>query len=116
MTMTPEQFIAGVDIFGPSNLVTLFESIPPYWKPRFELMATRVGDPRTEEGLKLLTKRSPLTYANHIKHPLLIGQGANDQRVKPGESEQIIAAMMGKHIPVTYAPSYRDAAEITLCL
>lgn len=102
MTMTPDKFIAGVDIFGPSNLVTLFESIPSYWKPRFELMATRVGDPRTEEGLKLLTKRSPLTYANQIKHPLLIGQGANDPRVKPAESEQIIAAMMGKDIPVTY--------------
>jgi dipeptidyl aminopeptidase/acylaminoacyl peptidase len=102
MTMAPEKFVAGVDIFGPSNLVTLFESIPPYWKPRLELMAARLGDARTQAGRELLEKRSPLTYANQIRHPLLIGQGANDPRVKPDESEQIVAAMKGKGIPITY--------------
>ncbi|MEJ2325502.1 MAG: S9 family peptidase [Chromatiaceae bacterium] len=102
MTMSPDKFVAGVDIFGPSNLVTLFESIPPYWKPRLELMAARLGDPRTRDGRKLLEERSPLTYADRIRHPLLIGQGANDPRVKPAESEQIIAAMKGKGIPITY--------------
>jgi dipeptidyl aminopeptidase/acylaminoacyl peptidase len=103
MTMTPEKFAAGVDIVGPSNLQTLLESVPPYWKPMFEMMAARIGDPRTEEGKKLLKKRSPLTHADQIENPLLIGQGANDPRVKQAESDQIVEAMQEKNVPVTYA-------------
>lgn len=68
----------------------------------FEMFATRVGDPRTEEGRKLLQERSPLTYVDRIKKPLLIGQGANDPRVKQSESDQIVKAMKEKNIPVTY--------------
>lgn len=102
MTFTPDVFACGVDIVGPSNLRTLLETIPPYWKPQFELFASRVGDPRTEEGRKLLEERSPLTYVDRIKKPLLIGQGANDPRVKQTESDQIVKAMQEKNIPVTY--------------
>lgn len=102
LTFTPDVFACGVDVVGPSNLLTLLETIPPYWKPQLEMFATRVGDPRTEEGRKLLKARSPLTYAERIKKPLLIGQGANDPRVKQAESDQIVKAMQGKNIPVTY--------------
>ncbi|MGB9764555.1 MAG: alpha/beta fold hydrolase [Candidatus Saccharicenans sp.] len=102
LTFTPDVFACGVDIVGPSNLITLLETIPPYWKPQLEMFATRVGDPRTEEGRELLKARSPLTYAERIKRPLLIGQGANDPRVKQAESDQIVKAMQGKNIPVTY--------------
>lgn len=102
LTFTPDVFACGVDIVGPSNLRTLLETIPPYWKPQFEMFATRVGDPRTEEGRKLLEARSPLTYVDRIKKPLLIGQGANDPRVKQTESDQIVKAMQEKNIPVTY--------------
>lgn len=102
LTFTPEVFACGVDIVGPSNLNTLLESIPPYWEPLFELFATRVGDPRTEEGRELLRERSPLTYADRIVDPLLIAQGANDPRVKQAESDQIVNAMKENGIPVTY--------------
>ena len=102
LTYTPDEFACGVDIVGPSNLNTLLASIPPYWKPGFEQMARRVGDPRTEEGKALLTAASPLTHADKIKRPLLIGQGANDPRVKQAESDQIIAAMNKLNLPVTY--------------
>lgn len=102
MTMTPKTFACGVDIVGPSNLRTLLGSVPPYWASFFENLARRVGDPRTPEGQKLLADRSPLTYAANIERPLLIGQGANDPRVKRAESDQIVAAMKAKHIPVTY--------------
>lgn len=102
MTMTPKTFACGVDIVGPSNLQTLLGSIPPYWASFFENLARRVGDPRTVEGQKLLAERSPLTYAADIERPLLIGQGANDPRVKRAESDMIVAAMKAKHIPVTY--------------
>ncbi|HLG54557.1 MAG TPA: S9 family peptidase [Vicinamibacterales bacterium] len=102
LTFTPDVFAAGVDIVGPSNLVTLLSTIPAYWKPQVELFATRVGDNRTDEGRKFLESRSPLTRVDKISKPLLIGQGANDPRVKQAESDQIVKAMQAKNIPVTY--------------
>lgn len=102
LTFTPETFACGVDLVGPSNLVTLLESMPPYWKPMLEMFTTRVGDHRTEEGQAFLTSCSPLTYADRICRPLLIGQGANDPRVKQAEADQIVQAMQEKNIPVTY--------------
>jgi dipeptidyl aminopeptidase/acylaminoacyl peptidase len=103
LTFTPDVFAAGVDIVGPSNLVTLLSTIPPYWAPQIELFTTRVGDHRTAEGRKFLESRSPLTFVDRIKKPLLIAQGANDPRVKQAESDQIVAAMKAKNIPVVYA-------------
>jgi dipeptidyl aminopeptidase/acylaminoacyl peptidase len=102
LTFTPETFACGVDIVGPSNLVTLLETIPPYWQPEIDLFTTRVGDHRTEAGRAFLTERSPLSHVDRIQRPLLIGQGANDPRVKQAESDQIVQAMQAKHIPVTY--------------
>jgi dipeptidyl aminopeptidase/acylaminoacyl peptidase len=87
---------------GPSNLITLLETIPPYWAPMLELFTKRVGDHRTEQGRAFLKERSPLTYADRIVRPLLIAQGANDPRVKQAESDQIVHAMQSKQIPVTY--------------
>ena len=102
LTFTPDVFACGVDLVGPSNLITLLESIPPYWKAFFEDMARRVGDPRTEDGRALLNARSPLSHVERIKRPLLIVQGANDPRVKQAEADQIVAAMTAKNLPVTY--------------
>lgn len=102
MTFTPEIFACGIDIVGPSNLVTLLESLPPYWEPTIELFAKRVGDHRTDEGKQFLIERSPLTYVDRIQNPLLIGQGANDPRVKQSESDQIVQSMEEKEIAVTY--------------
>lgn len=102
LTFTPEVFACGVDVVGPSNIQTLLETIPPYWAPALTLFTSRVGDHRTEEGRKFLASRSPLTYVDRISKPLLIGQGANDPRVKQSESDQIVKAMQEKNIPVTY--------------
>lgn len=102
LTFTPELFACGVDICGPSNLVTFIEAIPPYWVPMLTLLTSRVGDHRIEEGRQFLLARSPLTYVDRICRPLLIGQGANDPRVKQAESDQIVQAMQAKKIPVTY--------------
>lgn len=102
LTFTPNLFACGVDIVGVSNLSTLLESIAPYWQSQIELLAKRIGDHRTEEGRAFLAERSPLTYADRIERPLLIGHGANDPRAKQAESDQIVAAMQEKGIPVTY--------------
>jgi dipeptidyl aminopeptidase/acylaminoacyl peptidase len=102
LAFTPEAFACGVDIVGPSNLETLLATVPPYWKSHFESLARRVGDPRTEGGRELLKERSPVHQAGRISKPLLIGQGANDPRVKQAESEQIVEAMTRNGLPVTY--------------
>lgn len=102
LTYTPDVFACGVDIVGPSSLVTLLENVPPYWIPIMPMMKVRVGDVDTEEGRAELLKRSPLTYVDKIQRPLLIGQGANDPRVTQIEADQIVEAMTAKKIPVTY--------------
>lgn len=104
MTFTPDTFACGIDIVGPSSLVTLIESFPAYWQPFLEATwYKRVGDPRTDEGKKALLARSPISRVNAITRPLLIAQGANDPRVTQKESDQLVAAMQAKQLPVTYA-------------
>jgi len=100
LTFTPEVFACGVDIVGPSSIPTLIKSIPPYWKPLRGLFDKRVGNIDTEE--EFLKQRSPLYLADQIQKPLLIGQGANDPRVKQAESDQIVAAMRAAKKEVKY--------------
>ncbi|MGB5691356.1 MAG: S9 family peptidase [Flavobacteriaceae bacterium] len=102
LTYTPDVFACGVDIVGPSDLNTLINTIPPYWKSFRDIFVHHIGDPDTEEGAALLSDRSPLHRVDSIQKPLLIGQGANDPRVKQAESDQIVEAMKQKQIPVTY--------------
>ncbi|HEX3915869.1 MAG TPA: S9 family peptidase [Caulobacteraceae bacterium] len=102
LAFTPEVFACGVDIVGPVNLETLLGTIPSYWEAMRIQLYKRMGDPSTPEGRALLQERSPLTKADAIVRPLLIGQGANDPRVKQAESDQIVEAMQAKSIPVTY--------------
>jgi dipeptidyl aminopeptidase/acylaminoacyl peptidase len=100
LTFTPQEFVCGVDIVGPSNLLTLLATIPPYWAPLKTLFTKRVGDPDTQE--EELKARSPLFLADRITKPLLIAQGANDPRVKQSESDQIVEAMRRNGQPVEY--------------
>ncbi len=102
LSFTPEVFACGVDIVGPSSLNTLLDTVPPYWKPLLTFMRTRIGDNSTEDGRRFLAERSPLSRVDSIVRPLLIGQGANDPRVKQAESDQIVQAMKERGIPVTY--------------
>jgi dipeptidyl aminopeptidase/acylaminoacyl peptidase len=90
-TFTPDVYKCAVDIVGPSNLITLIQTIPPYWAPLIAQFHNRVGDP--DKDADFLWSRSPLSAVDRIRIPLLIAQGANDPRVKQAESEQIVAAL-----------------------
>src|SRR5438094_10044346 len=92
VTFTPDFYSAGVSIVGPSNLITLLDSIPPYWEPIRKMFYLRMGDPSTAEGKALLARESPLNSADKIRVPLMVVQGANDPRVKTAESDQIVVA------------------------
>lgn len=102
MTMTPERFACGVDMVGPSNLLTLMNTFPAYWGAQLEQFYRRMGDPRTQEGRAMLAGRSPINHVDAIRNPLMIAQGANDPRVNIHESDQIVEAMTERGIPVTY--------------
>jgi dipeptidyl aminopeptidase/acylaminoacyl peptidase len=102
LTFTPEKFACGIDLVGPSNLVTLLSSFPEYWEPIIQTFITRVGDHPTEEGRQFLLQHSPLTYAQNIRRPLLIAQGANDPRCTQAESDRIAEAVKQNGVEVTY--------------
>lgn len=100
LTFTPDVFAAGVDLVGPSNLITLAKSNPTWSGPLKSLHSKRVGDP--DRDAELLKSRSPLFFVDRIKAPLLIGQGANDPLVKKSESDRIVAALRQANKPVDY--------------
>jgi dipeptidyl aminopeptidase/acylaminoacyl peptidase len=106
-TFTPERFACAIDLFGISNLVTFAKAIPPYWGSWASTWKVRMGDYSTEDGANFLMSRSPISRVDKIVRPMLIGQGANDVRVTPAESEQIVAEMQKRKIPVTYV-FYKD--------
>ena len=102
VAFTPDLYAAAVSIVGPSNLLTLLESIPPYWEAGRIMMYRRMADPRTPEGRELLEQESPLFSADKIRTPLMVVQGANDPRVNKAESEQIVVALRDRGFPVEY--------------
>ena len=91
---------------GPSNIITLLNSIPPYWAVLKTLFNERVGDPSKPEDAERLKRQSPLFSAEKIKAPLLVVQGANDPRVKKAESDQIVVALrdLGRDVEYIVAP------------
>ena len=102
VAFTPDVYAAAVSFVGPSNLITLLESIPPYWESGRKLFHERMGDPNTPEGRAQLLRQSPLTSAAKIKTPLMVIQGANDPRVTKRESDQIVIALRDRGFPVEY--------------
>ncbi|HEV2456778.1 MAG TPA: S9 family peptidase [Ktedonobacterales bacterium] len=95
VTRLPDYWAAAVDIVGPSNLLTFVRSVPPTWR---RLMAAWVGDPDADADL--LRERSPITYVDNVKAPLLMLQGANDPRVVKAESDQMVERLrqMGREV------------------
>jgi dipeptidyl aminopeptidase/acylaminoacyl peptidase len=102
VAFTPDLYRAAVDIVGPSNLMTLLGSLPPYWEAARKIMYARMADPDTPAGKKWLEERSPLYSAEKIKTPLMVVQGANDPRVNRREAEQIVIALRDRGFPVEY--------------
>lgn len=100
IAFTPDLYAAAVDYVGVSNLLTFLKTIPPYWKPLLDMVYEMVGNPETEA--ELLKERSPVFYADRIKTPLLIAQGARDPRVVKAESDQMVEAMRKRGVEVEY--------------
>jgi dipeptidyl aminopeptidase/acylaminoacyl peptidase len=102
LTRSPELYACGVDVFGPSNLESFLESIPPHWKVLAPMWNRRLGSTSSPEERAALRSRSPLHYANRIRSPVLIAQGANDPRVVQAESDQMAAELQRCAVEVIY--------------
>jgi dipeptidyl aminopeptidase/acylaminoacyl peptidase len=100
LTMQPDAFKVGVDLFGISNWARTLESIPPWWASFREALYAELGDPKTDSAR--LRRISPIFNADKIKVPLMVLQGANDPRVLKVESDEIVAAARKKGVPVEY--------------
>ena len=100
LAFKPEEFAAGVDIFGVSNWVRTLESIPPYWESFRQSLYTEIGNPETQ--MEMLRETSPLFHADKITKPLIVLQGANDPRVIKPESDEIVEAIKKKNGVVEY--------------
>lgn len=100
LTLQPDAFKVGVDMFGISNWMRTLNSIPAWWESFREALYTEMGDPKTDSAR--LHRISPLFNAGKIKVPLMVLQGANDPRVLKVESEEIVAAARKNGVPVEY--------------
>ncbi len=126
VTFTPDLYACGIPYVGPSNLLTLINSFPEYWKPFLEgSWYKKVGNPEVEADKADLIARSPLFHCDQIKAPLLVVHGANDPRVKQHESDQIVVALRQKGKDVEYivapdeghgfrAPNNRKALAVAM--
>lgn len=103
MTFTPDVFACGVAIVAISNLVTFYETVPPYWKLSvMPLFHKYVGDPTVAEDRRRLEAKSPLFKADQVQRPVLLIHGAKDARVNVRESEQMVAALRNAGKDVRY--------------
>ncbi len=100
LTFTPDLYRCGIDYVGVSNIFTLMETVPPYWKPMREMFYEMIGDPVKDKDL--LTQVSPVFHADKIIAPLFVAQGAQDPRVKKAESDQIVEALRKRGVDVPY--------------
>lgn len=100
LAFRPEVFAVGIDLFGVANWIRTLESIPPWWASFRNSLVTELGDPVADR--EMLEAKSPLLHPEGIVRPLLVIQGANDPRVLEIESDEIVAAVQARGVPVEY--------------
>ncbi|WP_290647630.1 S9 family peptidase [Aquisalimonas sp.] len=102
LAFTPELYAAGVSVVGPSNIISMIESFPPYWKSSIVQWHRRVGNPDDPGDRERLKEQSPLFSAEQMRAPLMVVHGANDPRVVQAESDQIVTALRDAGHDVEY--------------
>jgi dipeptidyl aminopeptidase/acylaminoacyl peptidase len=100
VTFTPDLYACGIDLWGISNYFTLYRSFPSYWKSALVEINERWGDIGRDSVQMYQT--SPVFHADQVKAPLLIFQGANDVRVKRGQSDEMVEALRKRNKEVEY--------------
>ena len=101
MAFEPDEFTVGVNIVGVTNWLRTLKSIPPYWESFREALYTEMGDPFTDDSVRLYNI-SPVFHGDKVKNPVMVLQGANDPRVIKPESDEIVEAVKKNQVPVEY--------------
>lgn len=101
LTYTPEEFAVGVNIYGVTNWIRTLKSIPPYWEAQRKALYLELGDPFTQDSVRL-KRISPLFHTEKVTKPLMVLQGATDPRVLQVESDEIVAGVRANGVPVEY--------------
>lgn len=102
MTLHPDEFQVGVNIFGVTNWIRTLKSIPPHWEAFKDALYAEMGDPYSEEEAERLHRISPVFHGDKVKNPVMVLQGANDIRVLQVESDDMVAAVKTNNVPVEY--------------
>ena len=102
VAFTPDLYRAAVDIAGPLNLQTMLGSIPASFQPLRQMMYRRLADPASPEGKTWLKERSPLNESGKIKTPLMVVEGLRDPQVSRAETDQVVAGLRERAVPVEY--------------
>lgn len=105
---TPDLYTCGVDYVGPSNLFTFFESMPPYMKPRMNMLYAAWYNPNIEEEKQIMKEVSPVLNIDKLNKPIFVIQGANDPRVNINESDQIVQKMRERGHDIPYMVKYNE--------
>lgn len=100
LTLEPDAFACGVNLFGVTNWLRTLRNIPPWWEAYRKALYREMGDPETDA--ERLARISPVLHADRIKKPLLVVQGVNDPRVPRVESDDLVAAVRKNGVPVEY--------------
>ena len=101
VTQLPEIWRCAVDVFGVANLVTMLENSQPNWRRFLDRWIGKLPDDREK-----LVARSPITYVDRIRCPMLVLQGENDPRVPREESDQVVERLraLGRRVEYVVYP------------
>jgi dipeptidyl aminopeptidase/acylaminoacyl peptidase len=96
---TPDEWAAGVELFGIINWMTMLEHEDPQLQ---QYEKSLLGDPVKDR--RAYDAASPITYLHSARAPLLVLQGDNDPRVPREEAEQVVDILTkdGKTVAVHY--------------
>lgn len=92
LAFTPQEFAAGVDLFGVSDWQRVINGLP-YGSAERTILADEMGHVIDWETGSV---KSPHDHAGEIARPLLLVQGARDTLAIPSEAADIAAALQKK--------------------
>jgi dipeptidyl aminopeptidase/acylaminoacyl peptidase len=84
-------------VFGMSSLVTFLENTSAYRRAHRE---AEYGS--LERDREFMERIAPINNVDRITAPLIVIHGANDPRVPLSETQQLVAALEARDVPVEF--------------
>lgn len=100
--LEPGRYACGIDVAGVVDLASALENPPRDWKASLPLWRRYAGDPADPEARARLIEISPLYWAERLRAPLLVVQGAHDVLLMQEHAERMVRALRTQDKPVQY--------------